>query len=140
MDLFVERVDVWAATIDDKAGGVADVLAVLRDAGANLQSIIARRSPDQPGKGVLFVTPLQGDREIRTAAQVGFNVTHTLHSVRVLGRDRPGIAAELTQRLADADINLRGFSASVIGTQFVAYIAVDSLQDANRAIETLELG
>jgi hypothetical protein len=140
MDLLVERVDVWAATIDDKPGGLADVLAVLRDAGANLQSIIARRAPDQPGKGVLFVTPLQGDREIRAAAQVGFNVTHALHSIRVLGRDRPGIAAELTQKLADAGINLRGYSASVIGTQFIAYIAVDSLQDANRAIETLELG
>ena len=137
MDLFVERVDVWAATIDDKPGGVANVLAVLRDAGANLQSIIARRAQDQPGKGVLFVTPLQGDREIGSAAQVGFNVTHTLHSVRVLGRDRPGIAAELTQKLADAGINMRGFSASVIGTQFVAYIAVDSLQDASRAIEIL---
>jgi hypothetical protein len=140
MDLFVERVDVWAATIEDNPGGLADVLAVLRDAGANLQSIIARRSPDQPGKGVLFVTPLQGDREIGTAAQVGFNVTHTLHSVRVLGRDRLGIAAELTQKLADAGINLRGFSASVIGTQFVAYIAVDSMQDANQTIEILKLG
>ena len=139
MDLFVERVDVWAATIDDKPGGLADVLTVLRDAGANLQSIISRRAPDQPGKGVLFVTPLQGDREISAAAQLGFNVTHTLHSVRVLGRDRPGIAAELTQKLADAGVNLRGFSASVIGTQFAAYIAVDSLLDAGRAIDILGL-
>jgi hypothetical protein len=138
MDLFVERVDVWAATIEDKPGGLADVLAVLRDAGANLQSVIARRAHDQPGKGVLFVTPLQSDREIRAASEVGFNVTHTLHSVRVLGRDRPGIAAELTQRLADAGINLRGFSASVIGNQFIAYVAVDSLQDANQVIELLK--
>jgi hypothetical protein len=138
MDLFVERVDVWAATIEDKPGGLADVLAVLWDAGANLQSVIARRAHDQPGKGVLFVTPLQSDREIRAASEVGFNVTHTLHSVRVLGRDRPGIAAELTQRLADAGINLRGFSASVIGNQFIAYVAVDSLQDANQVIELLK--
>jgi predicted amino acid-binding ACT domain protein len=62
------------------------------------------------------------------------------HSVRVLGHDRPGIATELTQRLADAGINLRGFSASVIGTQFVAYVAVDSMQDANQAIQILKLG
>ncbi|MGA8054538.1 MAG: ACT domain-containing protein, partial [Burkholderiales bacterium] len=100
MDLYVEHVDVWAATIQDKPGGIAEILAILRDAGANLQSVIARRAPEAPGKGVIFVTPLQGDREIATAAQVGFNVTHTLHSVRVMGRDRPGIAAELTQKLA----------------------------------------
>jgi hypothetical protein len=138
MDLFVEYVDVWAAPIQDKLGGLADMLGTLRDAGANLQFIIARRAPDQPGKGVVFVTPLQGDREIRAAAQVGFNVTHTLHSVRVMGHDRPGIAAELTQKLADASINLRGFSAAVIGTQFVAYLATDSLQDATTALRILK--
>jgi len=86
----------------------------------------------EPGKGVVFVTPLRG-----AAAQVGFNVAHTLHSVRVMGQDRPGIAAELTQKLANGRINLRGFSASVIGTQFLAYAAVDSLDDANKVMEIL---
>ena len=138
MELFAERVDVWAAPIEDKPGGLADVLGILREAGVDLKFIIARRAPDQPGKGVLFVTPLQSDGEIRAAAQVGFNVTHSLYSVRVMGRDRPGIAAELTQKLADASINLRGFSAAVIGTQFVAYLAVDSLQDANTTLEILK--
>lgn len=140
MDLLVERVDVWAATIPDKPGGLAGVLATLREAGADLQFIIARRAPEKPGTGVVFVTPLQGDSEVRVAAEAGFSVTHTLHSVRVLGPDRPGIAAELTQKLADGGINLRGFSASVIGTQFVAYMGVDSLGDANKAMEILEKG
>jgi len=138
MDLLVENVDVWAATIEDRPGAVAELLAALREAGADLQFIIARRAPEAPGKGVVFVTPLQGDNEIRAASDVGFNVTRKLHSVRVMGRDRPGIAAELTQKLADGGINLRGFSASVIGTQFVAFAAVDSLNDANKAIEILE--
>lgn len=138
MDLLVERVDVWAAPIPDSPGGLAGALAGLRDAGADLQFIIARRAPDEPGKGVVFVTPLQGDREIRAAAQVGFNVTQSLHSIRVMGRDRLGIAAELTGKLADAGINLRGFSASSIGTQFVAYIAVDELNDANKVMDVLQ--
>ena len=136
MDLLVERVDVWAATIEDRPGGLAQALATLRDVGADLQFIIARRA--ESGKGVLFVTPLQGDREIAAAAQVGFNVTNTLHSVRVMGRDRPGIAAELTQKLAEERINLRGFSGSVIGTQFLAYVAVDPREDANKVMEILE--
>lgn len=137
MSLLVERVDVWAATIPDSPGGVAQVLATLREAGADLQFIIARRSPENPGTGVVFVTPLQGDREIRAAAEAGFNVTQTLHSVRVMGPDRPGIAAELTRQLAEAGINLRGFAASVIGTQFVVYAGLDSLQDATTAMEVL---
>jgi predicted amino acid-binding ACT domain protein len=138
MELLVEHVDVWAATIPDSPGGLAGVLATLHETGANLQSIISRRAPDDPGKGVVFVTPLQGDREIAAAAQVGFNVTQTLHSVRILGQDRPGIAAELTQKLADAGLNLRGFSASVIGGQFNAYAAVDSLDDAKKAMAILK--
>lgn len=137
MDLLVERVDVWAATIEDHRGGLALVLDALRHAGANLQSVIARRAPDKPGNGVVFVTPLQNDREIRAAAQVGFNVSQSLHSVRVMGADRPGMAAELTQKLAEGGLNLRGFSASAIGTQFVAYVAVDTLEDANKAIAIL---
>jgi len=140
MDLLVERVDVWAATVQDRPGGLAEVLTALRDAGADLQFVIARRAPSEPGTGVVFVTPLQGDREIRAAAQVGFNVTRSLHAVRVMGTDRPGIAAELTLKLADGGINLRGFSAAVIGTQFFAYAAVDSLDDANKAIEILGKG
>lgn len=85
----------------------------------------------------MFVTPLQTDREIRAAAMIGFNVTQKLHSVRVLGRDRPGIAAEIAQRLADAGINLHGFAAAVIGAQFVAYVGLDSLADAERTIAIL---
>jgi predicted amino acid-binding ACT domain protein len=50
-----------------------------------------------------------------------------------MGTDQRGIAAQLTEKLAEGGINLRGFSASVIGSQFVAYVAVDSLDDANRA-------
>ncbi|WP_341315633.1 ACT domain-containing protein [Paraburkholderia sp. IMGN_8] len=137
MNLLVERVDVWAATIQDRPGGLAEALATLRDAGADLQFVIARRAQEDPGKGVVFVAPLQSDREIRAAAQIGFNVTRSLHAVRVMGLDRPGIAAELTGKLAEGEINLRGFSAAVMGTQFVAYVGVDSLDDATKALEIL---
>ncbi|MFP3558842.1 amino acid-binding protein [Paraburkholderia sp. SIMBA_049] len=138
MELIVERVDVWAATIEDKPGGLAQVLGALRDAGADLQFVVARRAPETPGKGVVFVAPLQGDSEIRAATQVGFNVTPSLHSVRVMGLDQLGIIAELTAKLADGGINLRGVSAAVLGTQFIAYLAVDSLGDANQAIDILQ--
>ncbi|SCK27677.1 aspartate kinase [Variovorax sp. HW608] len=137
MDLLVESVDVWAASVPDKPGGVAQVLTVLHEAGADLQFIIARRAQEEPGKGVVFVTPLQGDAEVRAAAVVGFNVTRRLHCVRLMGADRPGVAAALTQKLADGGINLSGFSASVIGKQFVAYVGLDSLDDANKAMEIL---
>ncbi|WP_213304315.1 ACT domain-containing protein [Paraburkholderia sacchari] len=138
MELSVERVDVWAATIDDKPGGLAKVLSVLRDAGVDLQFVVARRAPEASGKGVVFVAPLQGDSAIRAATQVGFTATPSLHSIRVMGLDQLGIIAQLTQMLADGGINLRGVSAAVLGTQFIAYIAFDSLDDAEEAIDILQ--
>ena len=69
MRFWLQQVDVWVATIKDEIVGLADVLSALRDEGAKLQSVIARRAPDKPGTAVVFVTPLQGDKEIAAAAQ-----------------------------------------------------------------------
>jgi len=44
----------------------------------------------------------------------------------------------LTGKLAEGRVNLRGFAASVIGPQFVAYVGLDSLGDADRAVRILE--
>src|ERR1700758_4778330 len=104
MELSIERVDVWAATIEDKPGGLAQVLSALRDAGVDLQFIVARRTPEASGKGVVFVAPIEGDSVIRAARQAGFSVTPGLHSVRVMGLDQLGIIAQLTQTLADGGI------------------------------------
>ncbi|CAB3787811.1 ACT domain-containing protein [Pararobbsia alpina] len=138
MELSVERVDVWTATIEDRPGGLAQVLSALRDAGVDLQLVVARRTPESPGKGVVFVAPLQGDREIKAAAQVGFSVTPSLHSVRVMGMDQLGIIAQLTQMLADEGVDLRGVSAAVLGTQFIAYLAIESVDDAEKAMDILQ--
>jgi hypothetical protein len=136
--MIVERVDVWAAPIKDEPGGLANILAGLRDAGADLDFIVARRAPDQPGKGVVFVTPLRGDREVRAASALGFDVTRSLHELRVEGENKPGVAAALTGKLAKAGINLRGFSAAVIGTRFILYIGLDTSEDVAKATALLK--
>ncbi|QUN31923.1 amino acid-binding protein (plasmid) [Cupriavidus sp. KK10] len=138
MKLLVEQVEVWVASIPDKPGGLAAILTTLRDVGADLQFIIARRSPDRPGECLVFVTPLQGDREMVAAAVAGFNIARKQHCVRVQGSNQPGLAVAMTEDLAEAGINLHGFSAAVIGTQFVAYVAVDSQAEANRAADVLK--
>jgi len=138
MDLTVERVEVWATTIDDQPCRLANTLSTLREAGADLNFIIARRAPEEPGKAVVFVTPLQGDAELEAAATLGFNPTTRVYAVRVEGANRPGIAAELTALLAAAGLNLRGFSAAVLGTLFVLYLGFDSTEDAAKAASILQ--
>ena len=138
MGLSMQRVDVWAATIEDQPGGLAQKLSTLAKAGADLEFVIARRAPDKPGTGVVFVTPLRGDAQTAAAAAAGFAVADSLHSVRIEGDNVPGIGAELTARLADAGINLRGLSAAVIEQRFILYLALDTAADAEAAMSVLQ--
>ena len=138
MNLIVERVDVWAASIKDEPGGLAKILTGLRESGADLDFVIARRAPEKPGTGVVFVTPLRGDRETAAAATLGFNVSRSLQSVRVEGENKPGVGAELAGKLAAAGINLHGFSAAVIGARFILYISLDTAEDAAKAAAILK--
>jgi hypothetical protein len=137
MNVIVELEEVWAASMDDKPGALANKLTELAEAGADVDFIIARRSPDKPGTGVVFVTPLRGDQEVEAAGELGFAATNRMHSIRVEGRNERGIAGKLTQAVAKAGINLRGFSAAVIGTQFVMHLAFDKAEDAKKAVALL---
>jgi len=138
MALTVARMDIWAASIEDKPGGLAEKLAALKDAGAELEFVMARRAPDKPGTGVVFLTPIKGAKQLRVAKKLGFRKTKSLHAVRAEGRDRAGMGAKMTAELAVKGINLRGLSASVIGARFVAHFALDSTAQATRAVRVLK--
>ena len=138
MDLIIERVKVWAASIKDEPGGLARILTGLREAGADLDFAISRRAAEKPGTGVVFVTPLRGDKEVAAAEALGFNATSGLHSVRIEGENKPGLAAELTEKLAAAGINLRGLSAAALGSRCILYIGLDTDEDAAKAVNILQ--
>ena len=59
----IKKVDVWSGEIEDRPGGLAEKLASLGDAGANLEFIISRRAPDKPGTGVVFLTAIKGSKQ-----------------------------------------------------------------------------
>ena len=133
----INKVDVWVGEVEDRPGGLAEKLAVLTKAGANLEFLISRRAPEKPGTGVVFLTPIKGAAQKRAATETGLNTTDSLHSVRVEGPDRPGLGMKMTRALADAGINLRGVSAAALGRRSVTYFAFDSASDAETAIRIL---
>ena len=137
MERIVERVDVWAAGIKDKPGALAGKLSALAEAGADLDFIVSRRCADKPGEGVVFVSPLRGDEEVQAAGEVGFAAANSLHAVRVEGENRPGGGAKLLGKLGKAGLNVRGFSAAAIGKRYIAYIALDTAEDAAKAMKLL---
>ena len=138
MSLKIKRVDTWAATLKDKPGGLAEKLKALASAGVNLEFVIARRSPDRPGKGVVFVTPIKGAAGVRAARKAGFRRTTSLHSVRIEGADRKGQGARIAQALAAKGLNLRGLSAAAINKKFITHIALDSAAAAAKAMRALK--
>ena len=133
MALKVSRVDTWAATIEDRPGGLARKMKALAEGGANLDMVVARRTPERPGEGVVFVAPVKGARQSRAATQAGFTRAAGLHTVRAEGPDKPGLGARITEALAQAGVNLRGLSAAAIGKKCVVYLAVDTADAAARA-------
>jgi hypothetical protein len=138
MKLKVNPVDVWAVSIKDRVGGLAEKLAALTAAGSNLEFVIARRAPERPGKGVVFVTPLKGPKQVKAAEAAGFLRTGSLHSLRIEGMDKPGLGAKMAKALSGAGINLRGLSGAGVGRKFVCYLALDTPEDARKATDTLK--
>ncbi len=133
MAMDVQRVDVWAAGMTDRPGALAEKLDALSTAGADLGFVIARRAPEDPGQGVVFVTPIKGVKQIRAAEAAGFMKTSSLHSLRVQAPDRAGLGAKMTAALAEAGVNLRGLSAAAVGKQCVVHLAFDESEDATKA-------
>jgi hypothetical protein len=138
MALKVTRVEIWSATIDDRAGGAADKLDALANAGANLEMVLARRTPEQPGRGIVFVSPVKGAKAVKAAQDAGVAKTDTVHAVRIEGGDKPGLGAKITRALGDAGISFRGLTAIAIGRKFISYVALDGADDAANAIKTLK--
>jgi hypothetical protein len=137
MALKVSKADVWAVTIDDRPGGAAQKLEALSKAGANLEMVLARRT-EQPGQGVMFVTPLKGKKAVEAARQAGMGQPGSIHSVRIEGGDKPGLGSKIARTLGDAGVNFRGMSAIAMGRKFVSFIACDSAEDQARAIAALK--
>src|SRR6266571_3360569 len=106
MKLKISRTDMWTVTIEDRAGGAAEKLEPLAKAGANFEFVFARRTPEQPGKGLLVLCTVKG--------------------------------AKVTRAAADAGFAFRALSATAMGAKFVSYLALDTADDAAKAVGVLK--
>jgi predicted amino acid-binding ACT domain protein len=138
MKLKITRSEMWKATIDDRPGGAAAVLDPLAQAGANFEFAFARRAPEMPGKGLLFVLPVKGKKVVAAAQAAGLGPAPDMHMLRIEGGDKPGVTAAIARALADAGINFRAFSATAVGRSFKGFLALDSAEDAARASAALK--
>jgi hypothetical protein len=137
MAIKASRNDVWMTVIDDRAGGAAEKLEALARAGADLEVVFARRTPEHPGQGILFAGPIEGAKVKRAAEEAGFKRSENMHGIRIEGTDKPGLGSKIARCLADAGISFRGMQASVVGKNFLSFVVLDTEDDAVKAVKAL---
>jgi hypothetical protein len=73
MSLKVTKIDVWSGETQDQPGSLMGVLRQLAAASANLEMVVARREPDKPGAGIVFLAPMKGRKATGAAAMAGLS-------------------------------------------------------------------
>ncbi len=137
MAMKVSKMDVWVAGLADKPGALAAKLDALAAAGASLQFVLARRTPEKKGRGVMFCSPVTGRKALAAAKKLGLRKSKSVCALHVEGADKAGVGAAVTGALAGAGINLRGMSGGVVGRKFVLNVALDKATDAAQAARLL---
>lgn len=138
MSFEITPVEVWVGELEDRPGALASKLAHIQvAASANLEFAIARPLMEKPGFGVLYIAPLVGEKQQRVAREVGLHRSISIHAIRLVGPDRPGLIAGIAGTLAQADINITGLSAAAAEGRAIIYLRFESAQKASEAAETL---
>jgi len=133
----ISRVEVWSGEIRDRRGALADMLRRVLEAGADLDFIIARPSPVKPNTGILYLAPLEGEGQLAAAQEAGLHPSSHIEALRIVGPDRQGLAEQIARAIAEADINVSGFTAGRMGDRCVMYIRFERESDIAQAHERL---
>jgi hypothetical protein len=134
----ISRVEVWSGEVRDRRGALADMLQVVLGAGADLDFFIARPSPVKPNTGILYLAPLEGEAQIKAAQDAGLHPSSHIEALRVEGPDRQGLAQQITRTIAEAGINVSGFTGGRMGDRCVFYIRFERADDLERAHQLLD--
>ena len=137
MAVEVSKVDVWSGDIEDRCGGLSEKIEAVTEAGADLEFVIARRAPDRPGMGLVFMAPLRGAAQAKAAKAAGLAKDPRVYTLRIEGPSRLGFGAKVTRAIAEAGINMRGMSGTALGRRCAIYISFDNSTDADRARRVL---
>src|SRR5712692_6437003 len=110
----IRRIDYYYATIPDKPGEAARILSALHQARINLLGISA--FPHGLRRSQLDLVPEDSAAFTKAAQSVGFKLSKKKSGFLIQGEDRPGAIAEITERLAQANINITSVQAFCAGS------------------------
>jgi len=106
----IRRVDYHYVHVPDKPGEGARILGALRDAGVNLLSLTA--FPDGKGTTQIDFVTENTDGLTKAVKGLALRLSDKKRAFFIQGDDRPGAAAEIFKRFADAGVNVHAANAS----------------------------
>jgi hypothetical protein len=118
--------------VDHTPGQLAETLAPLSGAGADLQVVMAYRVPGEPSRAAIEVYPVTGRKQATAAATSGL-VGADIPVLLAQGDNKPGLGATYANALAAAGINLTFMVAQVMGRKFMAVFGFETEADARKA-------
>lgn len=130
----IRRVDYYYIKAPDKPGEGARVLSALRDAGVNLQAVLAFPSARRTQ---IDVIPTDSAAFLSAAKAAKLKVSKPKTALLVEGDDRPGAVAALLSRLGRAGINVTATSAVRAGPGRYGAILWVKPRDVKKAAEAM---
>ena len=131
----VKSVDYYYVTVRDEPGEGTRILSALKDSGVNLVAFLG--FPLGDGRSQLDLVPEDSQSLVEAAQRSGITLSDAKRALLIQGNDRVGVVAEITAKLADANINLTAAAATVAGSGRYGMIVWVAPADHERAAQVL---
>lgn len=125
MAITAKKVTVWRKEVTNTPGVLADVLAPLAAAGANLRVVMGYAFPGEPTRAAVEVFPIAGKKVTSTARAAGLSAS-PIACLLVEGDDRAGLGADMARAVAAAGVNISFVVAESVGRKFSAVFGFEN--------------
>jgi hypothetical protein len=131
----VRSVEYYYVTVPDAPGEGQRILSAVKESGVNLLAFLG--FPLGGGQSQIDLVP-EDPQSLREAAErAGFALSETKRAFLIQGDDRVGVVADITAKLAQANINLTAAAATGAGSGRFGMILWVAAGDYERAAEAL---
>ena len=131
----VRRVEYYYVTVPDTPGEGERILSAVKDSGVNLLAFLG--FPLGGGRSQIDLVP-EDPASLREGAEgAGVTLSEAKRAFLIQGDDRVGAVADITARLARANINVTAAAATGAGAGRYGMILWVAAADYERAAETL---
>jgi hypothetical protein len=137
MAVTVKKIVLWRKEVENKPGALADTLASLASAGADLQVVMAYRYPGDESKAAVELYPVTAVKSVAAAKEAGLAAS-SVQAYLVEGDNRPGLGHAISQAIADAGINIDFVLAQVISRKYSAIFGFESEADATKGAAVIK--